>query len=335
LALVASAAAIPAALVAGMVPWWRVSHAGLLFWALTVAGMAIATALVRLLPGFQRTLAPVGMVAAFAAAVVAVDLATGAKLQLNGVAGYSALEGGRYAGLGVVGLGVFVSGTLLAAGCLAQLVERRWRPWMVGGFGAVAIVIVGDPFLGADAGGAIALTAGVCLAAAICTGGWLTFSRVVWATLAGLGVTLIFAVIDLRRPVADRGSLGRFLTQLADGSGGLTVHRLSESNITAFATTPLTLLALGAAVFVWSALLRPWGGLKRLFGVYPAVRAATTGVALATVLAGLFGGAALNVAGAAAATAVPLLALGALRVREHADDRTIAAEQEAFSGVTS
>jgi hypothetical protein len=111
----------------------------------------------------------------------------------------------------------------------------------------------------------------------------------------------------------------------------MTMHRLSESNITAFARTPLTLLALGAAIFVWSALLQPWGGLKRLFGVYPAVRAAVTGITLATILAGIFGGAALNVAGAAAATVVPLLALGALRVREHADDRTIAAEQEAFS----
>jgi hypothetical protein len=332
-ALIAAASAIPAALAAGMAPWWRASYAGPVFWALTLSGMALATVTVCLLPAYRRTLAPVGVVAALAAAVVAVDVATGARLQLNGVAGYSALEGGRYAGLGVVGLGVFISGALLAAGCLAQLTARRWRPWLMAAVGAAAVVIVGDPFLGADAGGAIALTAGVCLAVAICTGGWLTLSRVVWATAAGIVVTLLFALVDLRRPVAERGSLGRFLSQLADGTGGLTLHRLSESNITAFANTPLTLLALGAAVFVWSALLRPWGGLKRLFGVYPAVRAALTGVALATVLAGLLGGAALNVAGAAAATVVPLLALGALRVREHADDRTIAQEQEAFSGV--
>ena len=333
MALIAAAVAIPAALAAGMAPWWRASHAGLVFWALTLVGIVLATVAVGLLPTYRRTLGPVGVVAALAAAAVAVDLATGARLQLNGVAGYSALEGGRYAGLGVVALGVFVSGVLLAVGCLAQITARRWRPWLIAGVGGAAVVIVGDPFLGADAGGAIALTAGVCLAVAVCTGGWLTLPRVVWATAAGIAVTFVFALIDLRRPIAERGSLGRFLSQLADGTGGLTMHRLSESNITAFANTPLTLLALGAAIFVWSALLRPWGGLKRLFGVYPAVRAALTGVALATVLAGLFGGAALNVAGAAAATVVPLVALGALRVREHADDRTIAQEQEAFSGV--
>ncbi|MEV0274534.1 hypothetical protein AB0H43_37670 [Hamadaea sp. NPDC050747] len=333
IALIASASAIPAAFAAGMVPWWRASQAGLVFWALTVAGMVVVTLVVVFLSAYRRTLGPVGVVAGLAAAVVALDLATGARLQLNGVAGYSALEGGRYAGLGVVGLGVFISGVLLATGCLAQITPRRRRPWLIGGVGALAIVVVGDPFLGADAGGALALTAGVCLAVAVCTGGWLTLNRVVWATAAGLAVTVLFALIDLRRPVADRGSLGRMLSQIADGTGGPTLHRLSESNITAFANTPLTLLALGSAGFVWFALLQPWGGLKRLFGVYPAVRAALTGVALATVLAGLFGGAALNVAGAAAATVVPLVALGALRVREHADDRTIAQEQEAFSGV--
>lgn len=331
LGLVAVAVAIPAALAAGLAPWWRATHPGWVFWALTLAITAVSTAVVAMVPIYRRSLGPAGMVAALAALVVGIDLLTGANLQLNGVAGYSALEGGRYAGLGVVGLGVFISGVLLAAGCLAQIAPRKWRPWLMGGLGAVAVVMVGDPFLGADAGGAIALTAGVCVATAICTGGWLTFPRVVWATVAGVGVTLVFAAIDLHRPAADRGSLGRFLSQLADGTGGMTLHRLSESNFTAFARTPLTLVALGAAIFVWSALLQPWGGLKRLFGVYPAVRAAVTGIALATVLAGILGGAALNVAGAAAATVVPLLALAALRVREHADDRTIAAEQEAFS----
>ncbi|WP_051367415.1 hypothetical protein [Hamadaea tsunoensis] len=329
LTLVAAAVAIPAALAAGLVPWWKSGHPGWVFWGLTLAGIVLATVVVRLLPPFRRTLGPAGMVAALAAVAVGVDLATGAKLQLNGVAGYSALEGGRYSGLGVVGLGVFISGVLLAAGCLAQIAPRRHRPWVVGSLGGLAVVFVGDPYLGADAGGAIALTAGVCVAAAICTGGWLTITRLVYATLAGVLVTGVFAAIDLHRPEADRGSLGRFITQLLHGSTGLTVHRLSESNVTAFVGTPLTLLAIGAAIFVWSVLLRPWGGLKRLFGVYPAVRAAVTGIAVATILAGLVGGAALNVAGAAAATVVPLLALGALRVRGHADERTVAQDQEA------
>ncbi|MBB5873220.1 hypothetical protein F4553_006654 [Allocatelliglobosispora scoriae] len=321
-ALVAAALAIPVALASDAIPWWRTGQPGWVFALMVGAGTALATFIVCRVPIYRRTLGPAGLIGALAALVVGVDLLTGATLQLNGVAGYSALEGGRYSGLGTVGLGVFIAGVLLAAGCLAQIVARRWRLPLVAAIGGLGVVAVGSPYLGADAGGAVALTAGVCITAAICTGGWLTFSRLAWGVVTGLAVTGLFALLDLRRAEADRGSLGRFLTQISDGTGGLTVNRLGVSNVVAFATSPLTLLAIGAAVFVWSALLRPWGGLKRLFGVYPAVRASVAGIAVATVIAGLLGGAALIVAGSAAATCVPLLALGALRVREHAEDRT-------------
>jgi hypothetical protein len=162
----------------------------------------------------------------------------------------------------------------------------------------------------------------VCIAVAVCLGGWLTFARLAWATFAGLAVTTGFALLDLRRPVEDRGSLGRFVGQLTDGSAGMSVQRTGAANVLALGSTPLTALALGAAVFVWFALLRPWGGLKRLYGLNPAVRAAMAGTAVASVMGGLLSGAALTVAGAAAATAVPLATLAALRVLEHASDRT-------------
>ncbi|HWG99659.1 MAG TPA: hypothetical protein VNV66_10110 [Pilimelia sp.] len=298
--LVAAALAIPTALVADLVPWWRSGRAGLLFTAAALAVLAAATALVRAAPGYRRTLGPVAAVAAFAAAVVAADVVTGAQLQLNGVAGYSALEGRRYAGLGTVGLGVLIAGVLLGAGYLAQRVRRAWRPAVVVGIGGVGVMLVGSPYLGADAVGAVALTAGVCIAAAMSTGGWLTLARLTWATLAGLAVTVGFAVLDLRRAPEQRGSLGRFLSTLGEGTGGPAVHRTGAANVTTLATSPLTLLALLAAVFVWLALLRHWGGLKRLYGIYPAMRAAAAGIAVATLIAGVV----------------------ALRVLDHAADRT-------------
>lgn len=338
--LVAAALAIPAALVADAVPWWRSGLGGLLFAAVLLGLLVVVTAVVALVPAYRRTLGPVALVAGFSAITVAADVLTGAELQLNGVAGYSALEGGRYAGLGTVGLGVLIAGTLLAAGFLAQQVRKQWRPPVVVLVGGVGVMLVGSPYLGADAVGAVAMTAGVCIAAALSTGGWLTFARLAWATMAGLAVTIGFAMLDLRRPPEDRGSLGRFLTQLSDGTGGLVVHRTGAANVIAFGTSPLTLLAVLAGLFVWLALLRHWGGLKRLYGIYPAIRAALVGIAVATVVAGLFGGAALNVAGAAAATAVPLAAIAALRVLDHASDRTRppvapeGAEEAAVPGTT-
>ena len=322
IALVAAALAVPAALVADTVPWWRSDHPGLLFAAVTVAFLVAGTAAVRFAPRYRRTLWPMGVVAAVGLLVFGADLVTGARLQLNGVAGYSAIEGARYAGVGGVGLGVFVAGTLVVAACLAQSVRRPWRPLVVVMVGGFAVIVVGSPYLGADPVGAIAVTAGVCVAAAISTGGWLTLPRFAWATLAGLAVTIGFAVLDLRRPPADQGSLGRFLGALADGTGGPAVHRAAVANARTLLDSPLTILAVAGALILAFAQLSPWGGLNRLYGLHPAIRAAVAGTTVAAVIAGVLGGSALSVAGAAGAVAVPTVVLTVLRVLDHAADRT-------------
>ncbi|QOC92521.1 hypothetical protein [Micromonospora craniellae] len=322
LLLVAAALAIPAALLAEAVPWWRNAHPAASFVGLTAVLLAAATLLVRLTPGYGSTLGPLGAVAGLTTLAIGLDVVTGARLQFNGVIGYSALEGGRYAGLGTVGLGVFVAGALLTGGWLAQQVRRAWRPMVMVVVGGAAVVVVGSAYLGADSIGAIALTAGVSVAAAISAGGWLTLTRLAWATMAGLAVMVGFAVVDLGRPSADRGSLGRFLAALGDGTGGLTVQRSSASNIDTLVNSPLTVLALAGALLVWFALLQPWGGLMRLFGIYPAIRAAMAGTGVAVGIGGVLSAAALDVAGAAAAVVVPMAALSALRVLDHAADRT-------------
>ncbi|MGB2569886.1 hypothetical protein ACPFP2_15735 [Micromonospora citrea] len=322
LLLIAVALAVPAALLADAVPWWRGDDAGWWFGLVTLALIVATTALVRFAPGHDRTLGPLGAVAGLATLIVGADVLSGARLQLNGVVGYSALEGGRFSGLGTMGLGVFLAGSLLSAGWLAQRFRRGWRPMVVVAVGGTAVVVVGSPYLGADPIGAVALTAGVAVAAAISTGGWLTVSRLVWAGMAGLALTIGYAVVDLRRPAEERGALGRFLAALGDGTGGLTVHRSSTANFDTLVNSPLTVLAVVGALLVWFALLQPWGGLMRLFGIYPAVRAAMAGTAVAAVIGGVLGGSALDVAGAAGALVVPMAALASLRVLDHSTDRT-------------
>ncbi len=325
-ALIAAALVLPAAVLTDIVPWWRSGARGPLFAAIALALTVGLTALVVRLPGSKGTLVPLGVVGALAAGIICVDLLTGTRLQLNGVVGYSALTGGRFAGMGIVVMGVFIAGVLLLTGWLSHAVAPHRRTALVAVVGAIAIILIGSPNLGADAGGAVALTAGVCLAAALAAGGWLTFTRLAWALLAGVAVTVAFALIDVHRPVEQQGSLGRFLNQIADGTSTLTLHRVGAANVSAFGSSALTLLALASAIFVWAVLMRPWGGLKRLFGIYPGLRAAVIGCVVATIIAGFLGGAAFNVAGAALATALPLLTLAALRALEHAADRTRAAE---------
>lgn len=319
--LVAAALAIPTALVTGGVPWWRFLAPGWAFAAVSVGLLAVASVLVVRTPIFRRTLGLVGAGAGVAAAAVTADLLTGSWLQLNGVVGYSASDGGRYIGISDIGLGVLIAGTLLVAGCLAEQVPRRRRPLMVMLVGAVGVVVAGSPYLGDDIGGAVALLAGVCVAAALSTGGWLAMQRVAWPALLGTAVVAVVALLDLRRPVEARTGLAGMLTQLADGTSGYGLQRVSQANLDSFLATPLTVLALGAAAFLWFALLRPWGGLKRLFGIHPALRAAMVGGVVATLTGGVLVGAALTVAGAAAAVGLPLLTLAALRLRVRSAQR--------------
>ncbi|HET6533345.1 MAG TPA: hypothetical protein VFH03_22390 [Actinoplanes sp.] len=322
LALIAAALAIPAALLAAVTPWWRSGRPGLMFGLVTLLLVAVGTAVIRLAPRYPRTLWPMGAVAAIGAAVVGADLLTGAQMQLNGVAGYAATQGSRYAGVGSVGLGVFVAGMLVTAGCLAQWIRRPWRPVIVVLVGGLAVVLVGSPYLGADPLGAIAVTAGVCVAAAISAGGWLTLPRFAWATLAGLAVTIGFAVIDVRRPGVEQGSVGRILSELASGTGGPAIQRAAAANGLALVDSPLTVLAVVGVLMLAFCQFSPWGGLNRVFGLHPALRAAGAGTAVAALIAGGLGGAALTVIGAAAAATVPTAVLTALRVLDHAADRT-------------
>ncbi|GAA2709817.1 hypothetical protein [Actinoplanes palleronii] len=321
-ALIAAALAIPAALVADVAPWWSSAHPAWMFGGATFGLMLAGTLAVRLTPRYRMTLWPMGAVAAISAIVIVVDLLTGARLQLNGVAGYSATHGVRYTGLGGVGLGVFVAGLLLTAGSVAQYVGRTWRPVVVVLLGGLGVVMVGSPYLGADPVGAIAVTAGVCVAAAISSGGWLTFPRFAWSAVAGLAVTAGFAVLDLNRAPLEQGTLGRFLSALGSGTAGPAMQRAAAANGQALLDSPLSLLAVAGAVMLAFCQFSPWGGLNRVYGLHPAVRAAISGTAVASITAGILGGTALGVAGAAAATAVPVAVLTALRVLLHAADRT-------------
>jgi hypothetical protein len=211
---------------------------------------------------------------------------------------------------------------LLGAGSLAQRVSRRWRGFAMALVGTVGMVVVGSPYLGADTAGAVALAAGVCLAAAMASGGWFTIGRLLFAVAAAFAVVAGFAALDVFRPEQQRGIVGRFVVLVREGTAGFALRRVSEANFVTAVGSPLTVLVAGCAVFVGFVLMRHWGGLKRLFGLYPAVRAALAGTVVATVFAGLVEAVGFNVLGAALATAVPLTALASLRVLGHADDRT-------------
>src|SRR6185436_8520563 len=81
LLLVAAALAIPAALLAGLVPGWRTTG-GWMFAVGLAAALSLGTTLTLMAPMRRHTLGPTAVAAALAAVVVILDLFTNAHLQL-------------------------------------------------------------------------------------------------------------------------------------------------------------------------------------------------------------------------------------------------------------
>jgi hypothetical protein len=318
LAAAACSLVIPAMLLAGLVPWWRAPRAGWALVGVVVGVVAVLTAVTWLGPWRRLRFGRIGAVGIATALVIGLDALTGAHLELDNVVGYAAVTGDRYTGLGMIGLGGFLAAVLMVAGCVATQVRRRLRAAVVALVGAMAVLIVGSPFLGGDAAGGIGVTAGVAVAAVIATGGWLTLTRFGWAIVAGVLVTSGFAAVDLLRPVEARGHLGRFLTNLFGGEAGPAFSRVAEANAVATGSSPLTLLVLAVAVFWVAVLMRPVGGLRRVYGLFPAVRGAIVGCAVAGLVAGLLAGGGLIVAAAAAAVATPLAILCCIQAQADA-----------------
>jgi len=127
-------------------------------------------------------------------------------------------------------------------------------------------------------------------------------------------------IIGVRRAPPERA---RFVAHLDDGTAAVVLQRAGESSIVTVANSPLTLLVIGAALYIGLVLLRDWGGLRRVHGLFPAVRGALAGTIVATLIVGVVEGVGLNVTGAALAVALPLIVLAVLRVRHHRTDRTI------------
>src|SRR5664279_1696114 len=228
-----------------------------------VGSVVVATAALSagalLGPWRRRLLGPAGAVATITAGVIALDLVTGARLQISSLAGYSPLVAGRFAGIGNAAYGVFAPAVLLAGAALAgaavagaaQTGAAHARTAAAGAAGAgtalagrsrqvalaitavlglVAIVVDGSPAWGSDVGGVLALMPGVAVLVLGCAGYRVSWSRLAAAGAAGVAVVAGFAVADYQRPVPARTHLGRFVDQLLHGGAGAVIRRKAQAN---------------------------------------------------------------------------------------------------------
>jgi hypothetical protein len=308
----ALAAVIPSTFLVDLVPWWRLPLAPLWFTVLLAACTAGLTVGTLRGPWRGSPIGPAAALGGFTAGVLAVDVLTGSHMHLNSVIGYSPLIAGRFSGLGNTSFAAFAVGALLLAGCLAHALPAARRGLVVGAIGVLSVLVVGNPDWGNDVGGTVALAPAFALAALNAAGVRLSPFRVAGAFAVGLVAVGGFAAVDLARPENDRTHLGRFVTQLAEGSAGDVVQRKAEANIGLLVSSPLTLLVFGALVFVPVVLLRPGGLLRRVYGLYPSVRAASIGILVAAIIGFGVNDSGIAVPALMVAVAVPLAVAAAL-----------------------
>jgi hypothetical protein len=294
LVALAGATAVGASYLANLYPWWRSDQplaAMLCVTAVVTAGLTAISLLGRGL------LARAGIACGLTAAVLVIDVLTGAHLQMSSVAGYSPVVAGRFAGIGNVAFGVLAASALLAA--------ASTRSATVAALTAIVVVVDGAPMWGSDVGGVLALVPAYVLLVLLLAGRQVNAARLVLAAAAGGLVVVAFGVVDHARPVDQRTHLGRFVGQVLDGTAGGILRRKAEANLDLLFHSPVTaLLPLVVAVLL-VLFVRPPSVLRGTFQRSPAWRAGLLAVLTASGLGALLNDSGVAVPALAIVVAVP------------------------------
>lgn len=289
----------------GMVSWWA-SPIPLLVLALATLGAAsVATRLAVALEVTVWRRRPFGLAAAVGTItflVIALDLVTGANLQIFTPAGYSPLVAGRFAGIGNVGFGIFAAGALICAGGVVDAVNGRgavtaggwqsprswrslpsWRSWrslpsprspgvLVAVIGVVAVAVDGAPPWGSDVGGVLALVPAFAVLAWLLAGSRVSWRRALAGAVLAVAVIVVLGVIDYARPAGDQTHLGRFVGDVLHGGAWSIVRRKALADLQLLGSSVLTLLIpLMVIVAIW-VVHAPRPPLRRAFDRVPVLR---------------------------------------------------------------
>lgn len=256
-------ATIPvASLLTDLLPWWRAPWPVLALLGGVAAWSALIVTIAVMGPWRRAPLGSAAVVAIVTAVVIAVDITTGARLQVSAVMGISPVVAGRFYGMNNTAFSFFTASTLIAATALANELVVRGRRVLaaltVASIGVVAIVVDGAPFWGADFGGPPALLASFGILTLLAAGIRLTVKRVL-LVLTGAGlVTFGIAFLDWLRPPGSRTHLGRFVGDVFDGGLWPIVARKLDQNLSILlGNRPLTILAICGVALVVFVLIRP------------------------------------------------------------------------------
>ena len=224
-------------------------------YVLVVLGASAVLAGVARLAAFGHLLGPPLVLIGLNLLVMLADVATGGRLQINTVFGYSPIVAGRFTGFGNLSFALTAIAAIAvadrrvgaAAACTAAVGESTtWPPegWPLGLAAAilgVTLVFDGLPSIGSDVGGVLA--AGPAFAVVLLMLAGHPVDRRRWSpsalgTLAVLGPS---PALDLSRPADQRTHLGRFVESVTDGGAGTVVTRKLESNVSILTSSSVDL----------------------------------------------------------------------------------------------
>jgi hypothetical protein len=254
------AAAVPAGtFLANLVPWWLYSHPAVWLYVMSVAWTVVLGSAALLGPWRRDPLGPFGAVSLLTLAVLALDVMTGSRLQLETPFGLSVLEAGRYYGIGNEALGIYGMAALCAAAWLGLWALRRYSERaalvVVSVVAVFAVVASGWPGFGAKVGGTIAMVPCFLLLLMALKGIRLNWRRVALVAVSGLALFIVFAIVNYFLPATGQSDIGSFTGNLLHGHGGGLLGRKVHSNIgslTVNAYSPVVPLTLAvAALMLW------------------------------------------------------------------------------------
>lgn len=263
--------------------WHALNAESMGLWAgPSLIALSALVALVSVAGPWRRwPIAPPTIVCAIAFVVIAVDLTTGARLQISSLMGYSPIWGARFFGLGNLAFAVFGTSALLALAPIGYL-RRPWRVAIVVAAGVVTAVLTGAPVYGADFGGLLAVAVGFGVMTVYACDMDLTWPRVglLVALAVAAGAAVGFA--DWLGEPASRTHIGRFFGQIIGGdfsAVGTTLQRKLTANVAIAERTYMSLLVPIIGFGLLFAFRVPRGRLRAAIAEIPTFRAAVIAAA--------------------------------------------------------
>ncbi|MFI5955898.1 hypothetical protein [Cryptosporangium sp. NPDC051539] len=274
-----------ATFLANLVPWWRADPPAPALAATILGALAIVTAIAIAPPWGRTASGRMAAVSAITVLVLLADVMTGARLQLNSLLGYTALEAGRFVGFGNVAFAVLGASALLLAAALATGRPPRSAVAVALAVAVPVIVVEGSPGWGTDFGGILTLVPAFGVLALLVAGRKVTTGKAAAVLGAGAGLVAMLATADYLRPEEDRTHFGRFVATVLDGDGLATVDRKVRANLDLLFAGPHTITAAVLLVIAAAGVFRPPAGLRAAYVAHPGLR---TGLRVVVVL-GLVG----------------------------------------------